>query len=497
MASLNNVINVTLLEEGAAVARDNMNVTAIFTSNADFLNSNRRYELYVDAASVAQDFGSNSDAAAFANVFFGTSPNPTNADGVLVMGYWRAVDEDVPATAGVLTGEQLSEASAVGNLQSVSDGSFDIDIDGVTQNITGLDFRTVTELSDIVALLDGEITGATMSESDQSIVITSDTTGATSSVGFMVAGASGTFVGEILGLTSTSGATSVDGAAADTLIAETKVEALDAAKALVNFKGGMFIDNPTDTESKDMAEWAQANSVLLYDVFDDPTNLEVDATNAVWEIKLAGQDNYRMLYRKDGNRKFAAAYMARAHTVNFGGENTAITMNLKELNVSAEEFSQTEITKAKRVGLDIYTTFKNVPKVLTSGANDFVDNRYNLIAFVDAIQTDLFNLLGTTPAKIAQTIRGVNKLVDQCEKTTQGFVRAGVFAPGAWTLPDTFGDLDTFNRNIETRGFYFLAGSLADQPVADRQARKSPVIQGAVKNAGAIHSADIIINFNL
>jgi len=38
---------------------------------------------------------------------------------------------------------------------------------------------------------------------------------------------------------------------------------------------------------------------------------------------------------------------------------------------------------------------------------------------------------------------------------------------------------------------------LSDQAQADRQARKSPVIQGAVKNAGAIHSADIIINFNI
>jgi len=33
--------------------------------------------------------------------------------------------------------------------------------------------------------------------------------------------------------------------------------------------------------------------------------------------------------------------------------------------------------------------------------------------------------------------------------------------------------------------------------VADRQQRKSPVIQVAVKNAGAVHEADIIISFNL
>ena len=32
---------------------------------------------------------------------------------------------------------------------------------------------------------------------------------------------------------------------------------------------------------------------------------------------------------------------------------------------------------------------------------------------------------------------------------------------------------------------------------ADRAARKSPVLQIAVKNAGAIHTVDAIINFNL
>jgi len=72
-----------------------------------------------------------------------------------------------------------------------------------------------------------------------------------------------------------------------------------------------------------------------------------------------------------------------------------------------------------------------------------------------------------------------------------------VFAPGTWSSPDYFGDRETFERNIEENGFYWIAGALADQPQSDRQVRKSPVLQGAVKNAGAIHSASIIINFNL
>lgn len=497
-ADTSNVINVALIPEGATAQRDNMNVVAIMTSQQDGpLSTAVRHKIYTRASDVAADFGTSSQMNDFAQAFFATQPNPVNAGGYLVAGYWRSADEDVAATAAILTGAQLSGASVVPQLQEISDGSFDIDVDGVTENITGMDFRSVTTLAEAVTVVDDELTGATATLSNQSIVITSDTTGATSELTFVTDPGSGTFVGNILALADGTGATIVQGAADDTLSAETKEEALNALKAEVNFKGYMFIDNPTDVESDTLAEWSQANDTLGYDVFDDPTNLEVDPTNVVWDIKLSGYTNYRMMYSKAGNRKLAASYMARAHTVNFNAENSALTMHLKTLSVAAEEYTQTQITAAKTVGLDIYTTIKQTPAVLTSGANDFVDNRYNLIAFVDAVQTDMFNVLKATGTKIPQTRRGVNQLVDQGEQTSRLFVRAGVFAPGEWSSPDTFGDLDTFKQNIRDNGFYWLAGSLAGQPQADRAARKSPVLQAAVKNAGAVHSADIIINFNL
>jgi hypothetical protein len=309
----------------------------------------------------------------------------------------------------------------------------------------------------------------------------------------------GTYIGSTLALASGTGAVLVAAGVAEVILTvETKVEAVTALKALVNIKGVMFIDNPIDADTTALATWAQANSVLYYDVFDSADNLEKDPTDVVWATKLSGLTNCRMLFSAAGNRKLATGYMSRAHTVNFNAENSAITMHLKEIRgVAAEAYTQSEIAKAKAVGLDIYTTIKDVAVVLTSGANDFMDNRYNIIAFIDAVQTDMFNLLKQTGTKIPQTVRGVNQLIDQGEKTTRGFVRAGVFAPGTWSSPDFFGDLDTFNRSISSNGFYWMAGRLSDQPQVDRQNRKAPVIQAAVKNAGAIHSVDIIINFNI
>ena len=497
-ANISNVINVSLVSSAELADRDQMNVVAIMTSQQDgSISTANRYELYTDIASVITDFGSSSTMADFATTFFATSPNSVNASGGLVAGYWRGAEETVAATAGVLTGEQITEATLIANLQEIDDGSFDIDIDGATENITLLDFQESTTMTEVIAVLNGKLTGATASFSDQRVIITSDTTGVLSLVTFPIAGATGTFVGTLLALATGTGASIVDGAALVVLSVETKTAGITAVKAAINIKGAMFIDKPIDADVTLLATWGQANDILLYDVFNDTDNLLVDTTNIVWSTKLSGFTNYRMLFSKSGNRKLAASYMARMHSVNFGAEDSAITMHLKELAVPAEEYTQTQITNAKTVGLDLYTTIKNTAVILTSAANDFCDNRYNIIAFINALQVDMYNLLRSTGTKIPQTLQGVNRLVDQAEKTSREFVRAGFLAPGTWTSTNFFGDLETFNRNIESNGFYWLSGSLADQSAVDRAARKSPVLQGAIKNAGAVHQLDVVIYFNL
>jgi len=499
MANITNVVTVTLLPQGQAAARDNMNVVAIMTSQQTGpLSSANRYELYTDIASVATDFGTDSQMYAHATAFFGTNPNPINAGGVLVAGYWRGASESVAATSATLTGGQLTEITVVSQLQAISDGSMSITIDGGAVVLSALDFRGITSLAEAAAIINTSLgVNGSAEVVNGAIVITSATTGVLSLIDYAVAHTVGTFIGDLLALAAGTGAVTVQGADATVLSAETQVAAATALKALVNVKGLTFIDEDTDVNRALMAAWAQANSVLVYEVFSGSTYLALDAdTNVVWANKLAGLTNYRMLYSAAGNRRMATSYMARAHTVNFNAERSALTMHLKTLAVTAEDYSQTDIAAAKAVGLDIYTTIKNTPAVLTSGANDYVDNVYNLIAFVDAVQTDMYNLLHGTATKIPQTKRGINQLVDQGEKTTRGFVRAGVFAPGTWDSPDYFGDRETFERNIKENGFYWLAGELADQSTADRQARKSPVLQAGVKNAGAVHSTDIIVNFN-
>ena len=497
MADTSIIVDISLTKTPKLATFDNANACMLVTSETGFLSSNKRYALYRNLAAVATDFGTHSDTYEYAASFFATSPNPTNADGYLLIGFWRAVDEDVPASAASLVGAQISAAATLPNLQKINDGSFTITIDGTEISVTGLDFRASATMQDAVGLINENATFtplATCTLVDESVVIKSKTTGATSTLTVMSAATSGTFVGTMLKLSEGSGNTLTQGAAASTLTAETKLAAITALRAQVYFLGSMFIDKPTDTEVTSLSTWAQANKVIMYDVFSETSNFDVDVTNPVWLVTLGSKTNYRCLMSKANNRKLASSYMARMHTVLFAGQNTAITMNLKSLSVPSEDYTDTEIFKAEQVGLALYTTIKDLPVILDSGANDYVDNVYNLLAMVNEVEIDTFNLLRGTNTKIPQTTKGVSQIVTTIEETLQRFVRNGTLAPGTWKSSDTFGNLAVFKRAIEQKGYFVLAGLLKDQPLSERQERKSPVIQAAAKLAGAVEHVDVIIN---
>ena len=506
MADISNVVNLSLLQGGTPAQADNMNICAVITGLQGVLSTAERFRAYASAPAVAADWGSSHEVTADANVFFAQQPNPVNAGGSFIVGYYRQSTEAVAATAAQLLGGSFASVNAVvAALQLINDGEFDIDIDGGTLNITALDFTAITSLADAAAIVQTALVAAlaattcVVAPSGDQLQVTSPTTGVASTITVASAAAApaGTDVSTLLALGTGTGAVATQGAAADTLAVETALEGATAVKAEVNFKGFKFAQDQTAADHQALAAWAQANEVLYYPVFALPAQLEVDPTQAPWAIKLASQKRTRMLFRKDANNRFGTGYMARQHVMNFDAENSAHTMHLKEIiNVPAEAFSQTEIDKAARVGLDIYTTVKLSPVLFTSGANGYTDAEYILLGFADRVRTDLFNLLKTTPTKIAQTQTGIDATLDTAELTSRAFVRNGSFAPGTWNAPIPFGDSATFLRNIEQNGYYWIAGALADQTAAQRNSRKAPVVQGAVKFSGAFHCFDALITIN-
>jgi hypothetical protein len=90
------------------------------------------------------------------------------------------------------------------------------------------------------------------------------------------------------------------------------------------------------------------------------------------------------------------------------------------------------------------------------------------------------------PAARDRRLCTVSNSLDQA--VTNGYV-----APGVWTGPP-FGSIVT--GQTLPKGYYVFAPPIASQSSADRAARKAPTITVGIKLAGAIHSANIVLNVN-
>ena len=123
----------------------------------------------------------------------------------------------------------------------------------------------------------------------------------------------------------------------------------------------------------------------------------------------------------------------------------------------------------------------------------FFDEVHGLDWLQNDLQTAVFNLLYTGTTKTPQTNPGINRIVATLESRLDQAVTNGLVAPGQWNGPE-FGAITT--GQFLTKGYYVYAPPVATQSQADREARKAPVIQIAVKLAGAVHFVDVIVNVN-
>lgn len=105
-----------------------------------------------------------------------------------------------------------------------------------------------------------------------------------------------------------------------------------------------------------------------------------------------------------------------------------------------------------------------------------------------------FNYLRQTTGKIPQTESGMNGLKNAYAQVCEQSVTNGSSAPGTWNGVIPFGDPEDFKRNIEQFGYYVYSEPISQQSQADREARKAPVCQIAIKRSGAFHFSEVIIN---
>ena len=480
-----NVINVQLVSSPKGLAMPSVNSIALFTteipSNPDI------YRSYLSAQDVITDYGTSSITAKMASSLFAQAPNILSGDGKLII---IPLQASISATAGKFTTADIS--ANLSAFLPITDGSLRVILNGNNIDITGLNFAGCTTLQHIADRIQTKLQDVIVALVGNTIRFTSKKVGTISSVDLgTVSPATGTDLSANGFLKHTTG-TAVVGTNES---GETVENAILRTYQLVQYAGVI-----TNLEMQNATIISLATSMQARDmIFLHHIASTEDILGLATTIKSATNFKTRILFYSVSNADanlMKCAYVGRMFSVDFAGSNTTITPNLKTLAtiIPDPNINQTIRDNALLAGVDIYTYVSSAPCVLASGGNDYFDNVYNNLWFKFALQVAGFNFLYQTTSKVPQTESGMDGLKDAYRKVCKQAVLNGMIGVGlSWNTPDTFGSPEDFKRNITDVGFFIYSLPIAQQSQTDREARKAPLVQMAVKLAGAIHKSDVLV----
>lgn len=288
-------------------------------------------------------------------------------------------------------------------------------------------------------------------------------------------------------------------ASAESGKAETLLQAVNAALQYTNWYGLVLADSAelVDADVISVAAAIEASSmsrVLAVTTADPNVLVSGNTANIGYKLKAAGYG--RTFWQYSTSSKYAAiSAFGRAFTVNFNGSNTTITLKFKqEPGVTYETLTVGQAAAIDALHGNVYVYYANDTAIIQQGVmsnGDFFDERHGLDWLQNYVQTNLYNLLYTSTTKIPQTDAGVTRLLANVEQSLGQAANNGLVAPGVWS-GGPIGQLES--GDTLTKGYYVYAGPIAAQAQSEREKRKSPLIQAAIKLAGAIHYADVQIN---
>lgn len=169
MLSVSNLVNVTIsLSQLGAVGRS-FNVGMI-AGDSGVISGLERLRTYNNISDVQADFGLSAPEALAAALYFSQTPKPS----ALMIGSWLRTAQAAQNQGAILTAAQ----QALTNFNAISNGAFNIAIDGTVQNLTGINFNNVTNLNGVASAVNLALTGALCTWNGEEFVITSNTLGA-------------------------------------------------------------------------------------------------------------------------------------------------------------------------------------------------------------------------------------------------------------------------------------------------------------------------------
>lgn len=485
--SVDRVVRVTVNLQPKAAARRNFGVLCIVGSSPVIL-PNERVRYYSGISGVAADFGVDAPEYKAAELFFSQTPRP------YILGIGRYLKEATPA---YVVGGSVADADLVASAWTgIANGSFGLVVNGAGVTVDGLNFSGVTNLNGVASVINAAMAadGVTCTWEGDHFRLASSATGAEQELGFAVSAGVGTDISARLALTEALALPLVAGADAET--------PLECVVALADHSGDwyglLFTDALDDADHLAVAGYVEASAKSrIYAA--TVTNSRILSSTVTDDLasRLKALSRNRTFVQYSRNAYAAASALGRAFTVNFSANRSVITLKFKqEPGVAAEGLTETQATTLAAKNCNVFVRYDNDTAILQEGmmaGGAWFDEIHGLDWLQNAIQTECYNLLYQSKTKIPQTDAGVNQIVTAIGKVMAEAVNNGLVAPGVWNA-DGFGQLE--RGDYLPKGWYIYAQPVDDQAQPDREARKAPVIQCAVKLAGAIHSVDVQVDVN-
>lgn len=498
--SISQIVNVQLNTVPKSAARKSFGVVALFTPEAGqaFADEKTRYVYVENQRDVEQLFGTNSETAKAAQPFFAQSPRARQ----LIIARWQKSASTIDATKNTLSGATLSDD--LERFKSVVNGRFSLTIGSDVKKVEGLSFARLADFNAVATKIQEKLTALSVAvsiaydETGNRFIISSNVAGEDKTTEIHYSfdeGGDGEYIGALLKLENGQASRKV-GKNSVSLKKETLGEALfNVAEVNNTWYGFTVAAQLTDSEVEAAAKYAQANTKLFGANVIRVEQIEWSVDNIYKKLYDAGLDHTLAMFDKNDMYPASSA-LARLLSTNFAANNSTLTLKFKQQpTITADEITATEFSKAKRLGINVYTYFDDVAMIAegTVIGGKFADEIVILDWFVDAVQKEVFARLYKSPTKIPLTDKGQAVLVAAVEKVCLEGINNGAFAPGTWT-GDSFGNLTT--GDYLEKGFYVWAAPMDTLSDSDREQRRATPIQTAVKLAGAIHSSDVIVNYN-
>ena len=463
----------------------------LFLVRHDVTRPFERLRVYSNFDQVGADYGPEDAAYQAALIYFQQQPFPRN----LLIGTWlnAAVDSRIVGTA----------PATVAEIQAF--GTVTVSFNGEDMSLA---LGTPTYYDEIATTLQTAIRALTFDGADDIEVEYDPTRGAfvvtiplQDNAPVPIAASLFTSTGNAavaLGLSVEAGAQHTEGHGSETIL-----EALNA----LGQDDWYFIavENAlVDTyQVTTLAAWvATQPRMLALDTAQAEVLTTGDTTSYAAQLAALDYDRTFMVWSATQDYK-ALSLAARFSSVNFAAPKGLITGMFKKLRgTRLDLLTPTQKAELNRKQVNYYSPFGG-DSILTEGwtlsAGAWIDVRYLLDWLVNATQVAVYNLFLQTPWRVSQTEAGLATIQAVVQNVCEQGVLNGGIAPGqvsealAAEIRQVTGNM-SFDGFLSA-GYLVHIGSVAAQPQADREARKSPPVRVWLKGPGAVQRVDVRLTF--